>query len=524
MQSRNMAGRNDDSHNKTSRLNTPRGSAGSSRQREHKSYVRGRYASLDASSVNGSWAQRAAEARRANEERARRTGKTSEYEQRAREARNRQFDEQPASSARSYEPVQRERSRQTAEEPLPWERPDEDIIRSRASESSSRERSSSIYDQNDSVSRLFEQRERSQSEYGSSERSISSYEREARLRRWREQVERQEREDASSGSSQDAYSARSERRTVKLGARPELDYQHSPAQDYDDAYEQDYDQDISQDFEQSYDAGYGSDYGSDYYQEEYDEEYDDDSDDYYDSGFEQDTGLVGRVHTIASDAAGAVRASSVRARIIGGAIIVIIIAAILYILFAGGGQVPSTTQSTKASSSASTSSAASSKGVADPWIEGGVFTTGDAELDKYVKDLCDAESSKNASAAENAYKGYIAVAWSNYSATEGNQNPQGNNWTVEYAKRWFANEKSGNYYEFAAVTQYVLRYFGYTDARAEACLVELENGEWANHGLVFVTDITNGQGKVCDDALGTNGWMLDIDALNYKNLDAAQNS
>ena len=517
-----MANRNSDIHGKTSRLNTPRGSAGSSRQREHKSNVKGRYASLDASSINGSWAQRAAEARKANEERARNSGRKSEYEQRAREARNRQFNnEQP----------QRDRSRRVDDEPVTWDRArradaepaardrlrrhdDEQATRELPWQSNdsqvSRQRSTGSYDQNDSVSRLFEHRS-TYDEYGSGERTISSYEREARVRRWREQVEQQERENAV--GHQERSASRADRRTVKLGERPELDNERETGYGYAQDFSQEHEQDFSQDYPQS----------------DYAEELDVDEREYYEEpNYEQEIGAGGRIRGLVGAAAETARNSSPAARIIAAAIVVIIIAAILYVVFAGGTQTAKNTSAASSSSSVSSSSSASksaatSQGVADMWTDSGTFSTGDAQLDAYVKDLCDSESSKNASAAENAYKGYIAVAWSEYVERDNDQDPQGPDWARTYAKQWFEAGNSGNCYELSAVTQYVLQYFGYSDAKAEPCLVELESGEWGDHGLVFVTDITTGQKKICDDALGTNGWMLDEDALNYKIKDIGQN-
>ena len=174
------------------------------------------------------------------------------------------------------------------------------------------------------------------------------------------------------------------------------------------------------------------------------------------------------------------------------------------------------------SSSSSESIVVSADGVEDRWVSSGRFTTGDAELDRYVKSFCDGFDNSDTSVEDCAFQAYLGVAWSEYIERDNNQNPQGPDWAVTYAKQWFTGG-GGNCYEFVAATQFVLQYFGYSDAKAEPCLIELESNDWGDHGLVFVTDISDGRSCVCDDALGANGWMLDSDALNYKIQDIGQN-
>lgn len=174
------------------------------------------------------------------------------------------------------------------------------------------------------------------------------------------------------------------------------------------------------------------------------------------------------------------------------------------------------TQVAQASSSAASATAssasttvASNEGVEDPWVEGGRFTTGDAELDEMVKKFCDDNSSKDLSASENAFNVYCAVVWGEYIESDDNQEPLGPNWDVEYAKQYIT-AGGGNCYNFCAFNEYVLKYFGYSDATAEPCIVLRQSGDYGDHGLVFVTNIENGKRCLCDSAYGSDGWMVDI--------------
>lgn len=480
-----MAGRSGDS--RTSRLNTPRGNAGSSRQREHVSNVRGRYASLDSSSVNGSWAQRAAEARRANEERARNSSRTSEYELRAREARNRQLssNEKPEQKTRE---ARNERVQHSEE-------PERRVTRS--------------YEYEDSASRLYARNRRTRGEYVSDERFTSEWQRsdlprEGEAPEWPEPVDqRTERLGKRDEHNRELRSNRADRRTVQLGDRSQVGYtQGYEPDDYSSNSNYGYQDDFVDDFGDEYDEGYAAQ--------------------------NNDAGIAERARGALGGIGDFIRRVPLPAWIVIGVILIVLVIALnVSGVFAGGGASASKSAASSSSSSSSSSSvsnsAAALKSVEDPWVESKVFTTGDAELDANIKELCDNESEAGLSASENAYRAYIAVAWSNYQERDDNQNPQGPDWTLTYAKQWFANGNSGNCYELTATTQYVLQYFGYSDAKAEPCFVELESGDMGDHGLVFVTDITDGSPRIVDDALGTNGWMLDEDALSYQIKDIGQN-
>ena len=174
-----------------------------------------------------------------------------------------------------------------------------------------------------------------------------------------------------------------------------------------------------------------------------------------------------------------------------------------------------------AASESSSTAAASQQGVESPWTESGYFSTGDEKLDAYIKQLCDEHSTEGASFDQNAYDTNVYVSRTDYVERENNQSPFGVGWDVEYAKQYFEEGNSGNCYNFAAVTQFILRYFGYDDAEAQPCVVGLESGNWGDHGLVFVTNKVDGKRCLVDDALSANGWMLDIDAYEYdvRNID-----
>lgn len=179
--------------------------------------------------------------------------------------------------------------------------------------------------------------------------------------------------------------------------------------------------------------------------------------------------------------------------------------------------------STSESSSAATD-ASSGEGVESPWTDSGRFSTGDAELDAYIKKVCDEHSTPGGSFDQNAYNTNIYISRTDYVERENNQSPWGEGWDVEYAKQFFTEGESGNCYNFAAVTEYVLKYFGYADAEAEPCIVKLESDSWGDHGLVFVTNKVNGQRCLVDDALSADGWMLDINAYDYDVRNINQNA
>lgn len=182
-----------------------------------------------------------------------------------------------------------------------------------------------------------------------------------------------------------------------------------------------------------------------------------------------------------------------------------------------GAQVAVTTTSGESASSSSSAATtlAANEGVEDPWVEGGRFTTGDAELDQMVKTFCDDNSNPDLSAADNAFNVYCAVVWGEYIESDDNQEPLGPNWDIEYAKQYIT-AGGGNCYNFCAFNEYVLKYFGYSDATAEPCIVLRQSGDYGDHGLVFVTNIEDGRRCLCDSAYGSNGWMVDIDAYTMQ--------
>ena len=180
-------------------------------------------------------------------------------------------------------------------------------------------------------------------------------------------------------------------------------------------------------------------------------------------------------------------------------------------------QVAVTTASSESFSSASSAGTtlAADEGVEDPWVEGGRFTTGDAELDQMVKTFCDENSNPELSAADNAFNVYCAVVWGEYIESDDNQEPLGPNWDIEYAKQYIT-AGGGNCYNFCAFNEFVLKYFGYSDATAEPCIVLRQSGDYGDHGLVFVTNIEDGRRCLCDSAYGANGWMVDIDSYTMQ--------
>lgn len=181
---------------------------------------------------------------------------------------------------------------------------------------------------------------------------------------------------------------------------------------------------------------------------------------------------------------------------------------------------PSTASSPSTPSTPSTPLTSATDGVEDPWIPGGIFTTGNAELDQKVKEYCDEFSVSETSAEDNAYNTYLHITWTEYVEKDNDQDPEGPDWSIKYALQ-ILNEGDGNCYEFVALTQWCLRYFGYEDALAQPCIVKKSSGNWGDHGLLFVTN-KDGERCVCDDALSSKGWMLPIDALTYEIKDIGQ--
>ena len=222
-----------------------------------------------------------------------------------------------------------------------------------------------------------------------------------------------------------------------------------------------------------------------------------------------------------------------RIGIVVAAIVVIVILVNLVQCVGGaisGGQAeaPAETTATETAegteSSSSAAAEASTEGVESPWTENGRFSTGDSELDNYIKKVCDEHSTEGASFDKNAYETNIYISRTDYVERENNQSPWGEGWDVEYAKQYFQEGNSGNCYNYCAVTEYVLKYFGYSDAEAEPCVVHLESGNWGDHGLVFVTNKVDNKRCLVDDALSADGWMLDIDAYEYDVRNINQNT
>ena len=181
-------------------------------------------------------------------------------------------------------------------------------------------------------------------------------------------------------------------------------------------------------------------------------------------------------------------------------------------------------EASASSASDSAASAAATTGVQSPWTDDGTFTTGDAALDNYIKKVCDEHSQSGATYEQNAYDTYIYVSRCDYVERANNQSPWGEKWDVEFAKQFFEEGDSGSCYNYAAVVEYVLKYFGYSDAEGEPCVVKLQSGAWGDHGLVFVTNKADGKRCIIDPALSANGWMLGIDDYDYDVRNIGQNS
>lgn len=159
-------------------------------------------------------------------------------------------------------------------------------------------------------------------------------------------------------------------------------------------------------------------------------------------------------------------------------------------------------------------------GVEDPWVEGGRFSTGDADLDQIVKGFCDDNSKEGLSAEDNAFNVYCYAMWTEFIERDDNQHPTGPNWDITYAKQ-IMTEDGGNCYEQVAIGEYILKYFGYYDAQAEPCYILRQSGEYGDHGLLYVTN-KDGRKCLCDPAFGANGWMLDADIYTVKVVDVGQ--
>ena len=187
---------------------------------------------------------------------------------------------------------------------------------------------------------------------------------------------------------------------------------------------------------------------------------------------------------------------------------------------ASASAVAEASSASQTSQQASTAALAAGEGVEDPWVEGGRFTTGDDELDHLVKDWCDDNSNPDLTREENAFNAYCGAMWKDFIERDNNQYPMGVGWDITYAKQ-IMNEGGGNCYEQAAIGEFILKYFGYTEAYAEPCFILRQSGEYGNHGLIYVTD-KDGRKCLCDPAFGANGWMLDADIYKVKLIDIGQ--
>lgn len=161
-------------------------------------------------------------------------------------------------------------------------------------------------------------------------------------------------------------------------------------------------------------------------------------------------------------------------------------------------------------------------GVEDPWVDSGLFTMGNAELDSQIKAFCDALSIEGSTALQNAQFVYDTIVWSTFEERTADQKPAGKDWDVALMRHYFSTGNpdqgeggSGDTYEFAAVTSYCLRYFGLSDAIAVPVLKTDDYGNDSSGALVLVTN-TNGERCVCDPSLAVDGWMIGM--AQYNNI------
>lgn len=171
-------------------------------------------------------------------------------------------------------------------------------------------------------------------------------------------------------------------------------------------------------------------------------------------------------------------------------------------------------------------SANAASGVESKWTKTGKFSSGDATLDKEVKEFCDKHSNKDQKAEEAALAVYTWLSTadeSEYVERDDAQNPAGPDWRIQYARQYFEHNNSGNCYEFACANMYILRYFGFDDAMAQKVIIEKESGDWGEHGLCFVTN-TDGSKCLLDTSFGVNGWMVDQSKYNYQIQDVTKDT
>lgn len=174
-----------------------------------------------------------------------------------------------------------------------------------------------------------------------------------------------------------------------------------------------------------------------------------------------------------------------------------------------------TASNATASNTNATNATSTGAGVEDPWLTQGTFTTGDETLDQEVKAFCDERVTTAMNVDTAALEVYKAIAWAEYVERDDAQHPAGKDWRIEYARKYYEHDCSGNCYEFAAFLMYCLRYLGYQDATAQGVAIELQSGSWGDHGLVYVTN-TDGRKCLCDTSRGVDGWMLDDTVYNVE--------
>lgn len=155
------------------------------------------------------------------------------------------------------------------------------------------------------------------------------------------------------------------------------------------------------------------------------------------------------------------------------------------------------------------------QGVEDPWVDDGMFTIGDADLDVTIKTFCDALSDgETSSAATAAQTVYNAMIWGAYTEREEGQKPQGRDWSMVAARLYFDSAHpelgeagDGDYYEYAAAMALCLRYFGYYYVTALPVIDFDEYGNAVYGAVDYVID-EEGNRYVCDFSKGTYGWMI----------------
>lgn len=159
-------------------------------------------------------------------------------------------------------------------------------------------------------------------------------------------------------------------------------------------------------------------------------------------------------------------------------------------------------------------------GVPDSWVLSGTFTVGDEELDRQVKEFCDAFAGTDSSYEVAAQTVYNNIVWGIYEGRTESEKPVGPDWVQALARAYFSSASPaegqvgvGDAYEFAAAISYCLRYFGYGQVYAMPTLNYDETGELAGSAVVVVVG-NDSNIYVCDPAQGSLGWMLDLEGLD----------